>query len=132
MTNSEALLGDDALRRGVTGHLRLFDDLPAPFSPRWPRSIGQPFAYTLTGFKWIGHVPGLAFGYEEAIGYCVDPAVVPDKDGISALIRILTLAARLKSEGQTLRADRLDDIRPLHYGVFETDQLSVRVADLSN
>ena len=47
-------------------------------------------------------MPGLAFGYEEAIGYCVDPAAVPDKDGISALIRVLTLAAGLKADGRTL------------------------------
>ena len=69
----------------------------------------QPFVYTLTGFKWIGRVPGLAYGYEEAIGYCVDPETVPDKDGISALIRVLTLAAALKAAGLTV-ADRLDEI----------------------
>ena len=62
-------------------------------------AYGQPFVYTLTGFKWIGRVPGLAYGYEEAIGYCVDPEAVPDKDGISALIRVLTLAAGLKAAG---------------------------------
>jgi phosphomannomutase len=89
---------------------------------------GQPFTYTLTGFKWIGRVPGLAFGYEEAIGYCVDPAAVPDKDGISALVRVLGLAAELKAAGSSL-AGRLDEIAA-RYGVFETDQLSVRVADL--
>ncbi len=88
----------------------------------------QPFVYTLTGFKWIGRVPGLAFGYEEAIGYCVDPETVPDKDGISALVRVLTLAAQLKAEGRTL-SDRLDEIATT-YGVHETDQLSVRVEDL--
>jgi phosphomannomutase len=90
---------------------------------------GQPFVYTLTGFKWIGRVPSLAFGYEEAIGYCVDPAAVPDKDGISALIRALALAAELKAAGSSL-ADRLDEIAN-HYGVYATDQLSVRVAELS-
>ena len=44
----------------------------------------MPGVETLTGFKWIGRVPRLRYGYEEAIGYCVDPANVPDKDGISA------------------------------------------------
>jgi phosphomannomutase len=72
-------------------------------------------------------VPGLVYGYEEAIGYCVDPKAVPDKDGISALARLLTLAAGLKAERQTL-ADRLDEIAR-RYGVYETDQMSVRVAD---
>jgi len=85
----------------------------------------QPFAYTLTGFKWIGRVPGLAYGYEEAIGYCVDPEAVPDKDGISALARLLLLAADLKAEGRTI-ADRLDEIAR-RYGVYETDQMSLRV-----
>ena len=73
-------------------------------------------------------MPGLAFGYEEAIGYCVDPAAVPDKDGISALVRVLVLAAELKAHGRSL-ADRLDEIART-YGVHETDQLSVRVDDL--
>jgi phosphomannomutase len=72
-------------------------------------------------------VPGLAYGYEEAIGYCVDPEAVRDKDGISALVRVLTLAAGLKAEGRSV-ADRLDEIAR-RYGVYETDQLSVRVQD---
>ena len=54
---------------------------------------GQPFEMTLTGFKWIGRVPGLAFGYEEAIGYCTDPSSVPDKDGITTAVRVLDLGA---------------------------------------
>ena len=81
----------------------------------------------MTGFKWIGRVPGLAYGYEEAIGYCIDPEAVPDKDGISALIMVLTLAAGLKAEGRSI-ADRLDEIAG-RYGVYQTDQMSVRVED---
>lgn len=84
---------------------------------------------TLTGFKWIGRVPGLAFGYEEAIGYCTDPAAVADKDGISALTRVLALVAGLRAEGRTV-ADRLDEIAAAH-GVHLTSQLSFRVAELS-
>jgi phosphomannomutase len=90
-------------------------------------TYGQPFVYTLTGFKWIGRVPGLAYGYEEAIGYCVDPEAVPDKDGISALARLLTLAANLKAKGSSI-TDRLDEIAG-RYGVYGTDQMSLRVAD---
>jgi phosphomannomutase len=123
-----ALLADDALRRGVRGTYAcsivsssLLADMAA--------AHGQPFTYTLTGFKWIGRVPGLAFGYEEAIGYCVDPAAVPDKDGVSALIRVLALAAECKAQRSSL-ADRLDAIAG-RYGVYETDQLSVRVDDLT-
>jgi phosphomannomutase len=91
-------------------------------------AYGQPFAYTLTGFKWIARVPGLAYGYEEAIGYCVDPQAVADKDGISALAQVLTLAAKLKAAGQSI-AERLDEIAR-RYGVYETDQMSLRVADV--
>ncbi len=84
---------------------------------------------TLTGFKWISRVPGLRYGYEEALGYCVDPAAVRDKDGVSASLLMAELAARLKAGGRTL-LDRLDDIAR-ETGVYATDQHSVRVADLS-
>jgi phosphomannomutase len=90
---------------------------------------GVPYAETLTGFKWIGRVPNLAYGYEEALGYCVAPDLVRDKDGISALLRVAELAAELAAEGHTL-LDRLDQIAR-EYGVHATDQLSVRVDDLS-
>jgi len=121
------LLGEDALRRGVRGTYAC-SIVSSSLLGRMAAAYGQPFVSTLTGFKWIGRVPGLAFGYEEAIGYCVDPEAVPDKDGISALVAVLTLAAQLTSAGQTL-ADRLDEIAQT-YGVVETDQLSVRVADV--
>ncbi|MET1006133.1 MAG: phospho-sugar mutase [Propionibacteriaceae bacterium] len=123
-----ALLADDALRRGVRGTYAC-SIVSSSLLSAMAAAHGQPFVYTLTGFKWIGRVPDLAFGYEEAIGYCVDSAAVPDKDGISALVTVLTLAAGLKAEGLTL-ADRLDEIDRT-YGVHATDQLSFRVADLS-
>ena len=123
-----ALLGDDALRRGVRGTYAC-SVVSSSLMSTMAMAHGQPFVATLTGFKWIGRVPGLAFGYEEAIGYCVDPAAVPDKDGISALIRVLTLAAALKAIGSSL-PERLDEISR-SYGVHETDQLSVRVGDLT-
>jgi phosphomannomutase len=84
---------------------------------------------TLTGFKWIGRVPRLVFGYEEALGYCVDPAVVKDKDGVSTLVRVLQLGAQAKAAGRTL-LDLLDDLA-IKYGLHATDQLSARVDDLS-
>lgn len=90
---------------------------------------GLPYAETLTGFKWISRVEGLRFGYEEALGYCVDPAGVRDKDGVTAALAVAELTAELKAKGRTL-ADLLDDIA-LEYGLHATDQLSVRVADLS-
>jgi len=89
---------------------------------------GQPYAETLTGFKWIGRVDDLAFGYEEALGYCVDPEHVKDKDGVSALLLLCELAAGAKAAGRSLD-DLLDDIAAEH-GLHATDQLSVRVTDL--
>lgn len=121
------LLGEDALRRGVLGTYACSIVSSSQLSAI-AAAYGQPFVYTLTGFKWIGRVPGLAYGYEEAIGYCVDPAAVPDKDGISALAQLLRLAADLKAEGESI-PDRLDEIAR-RYGVYETDQLSLRVQDV--
>ena len=92
-------------------------------------AAGQPYAETLTGFKWIGRVEGLAFGYEEALGYCCDPERVRDKDGVSALLLLCELAAAVKAEGRTLQ-DLLDDLAREH-GLHATDQLSVRVTDLT-
>ena len=120
------VLREDALRRGVRGTYAC-SIVSSSLLSVIAAAYGQPFVYTLTGFKWIARVPGLAYGYEEAIGYCVDPEAVRDKDGISALVRVLTLAAGLKAEGRSI-ADRLDEIAR-RYGVYETDQLSVRVQD---
>ena len=63
---------------------------------------GLPHAATLTGFKWIARTPDLLFGYEEALGYCVDPEHVRDKDGISAAL----LARRAGRPGSRRRAAR--------------------------
>ncbi|HEX6577270.1 MAG TPA: phospho-sugar mutase, partial [Jiangellaceae bacterium] len=90
---------------------------------------GIAYAETLTGFKWIGRIDGLRFGYEEALGYCVDPDAVRDKDGVSAAVLIAELAATLRAEGRGL-TDALDDIAR-GYGLHATDQLAVRVADLA-
>jgi phosphomannomutase len=118
------LLADDVLRRGVRGTYAC-SIVSSSQLAAMSAAYDQPFVYTLTGFKWIGRVPGLVYGYEEAIGYCVDPEAVPDKDGISALARLLTLAAGLKAAGWSI-ADRLDEIAR-RYGVYETDQMSLRV-----
>ncbi|MFC6154404.1 phospho-sugar mutase [Nocardioides yefusunii] len=90
---------------------------------------GQEHRETLTGFKWIGRLEGLAYGYEEALGYCVDPANVRDKDGVSAALVLCELAAETKAAGRTL-IDVLDDIAREH-GLHATDQLSVRFSDLA-
>ena len=90
---------------------------------------GLGYQETLTGFKWISKVPGLVFGYEEALGYCVDPDGVKDKDGITAALAIAEHAASLKASGKTL-LDRLAEIYA-EYGTHVTDQLSLRVSDLA-
>lgn len=122
------LLGDDAIRRGLPG---VFAN--SVVSSTWladlARAAGREHRTTLTGFKWIGRVPDLAFGYEEAIGYCLDAAAVPDKDGLTAALTVLRIVAELKAAGLGL-ADRLDEITRAH-GLHATSQLSVRVADLS-
>ncbi len=88
-----------------------------------------PYEQTLTGFKWIGRIPRLRFGYEEALGYCVDPEAVSDKDGITAALAVATLAGHLKANNKTLQ-DNLDDLA-IEHGVHATKQVSVRVTDLS-
>jgi phosphomannomutase len=91
---------------------------------------GVSYAETLTGFKWIVRAAGdIAYGYEEALGYAVAPAVVRDKDGISAALVVADLAAELRTRGRTL-LDRLDELAA-EFGVHATAQLSVRVDDLS-
>jgi phosphomannomutase len=123
------LLADHLIRSGRTGTYAttivssaLLGELCA--------ARGVPFGQTLTGFKWIVRAAGdLTYGYEEALGYCVQPDVVRDKDGISAALLATDLAAALKAEGRTLQ-DRLDELAA-EFGVHATAQVSVRVADLS-
>jgi phosphomannomutase len=90
---------------------------------------GLAHATTLTGFKWISRTPDLVFGYEEALGYCVDPEHVRDKDGLSAAVAVAQLASRLAAEGRTL-LDRLDDIARA-CGLHVTGQVSARFDDLA-
>ena len=123
-----SLLGDFMLRRGVTGTYAASIVSSSVLGVQ-AAAYGQPFEQTLTGFKWIGKIPTLAFGYEEALGYAVAPHIARDKDGVSAIIRVLELAAELKAEGKTI-IDRLNDIAREH-GLYATGQLSVRVEDRS-
>ncbi len=85
---------------------------------------GLDYAATLTGFKWIGREAGLIYGYEEALGYCTNPDMVRDKDGVSAAVVIADLVANLAAEGRTI-ADALEALDE-KYGVFLTSQVSAR------
>ena len=92
------------------------------------RANGLDATQTLTGFKWIGRVEDLEYGYEEALGYCVAPKLVADKDGITAALRVVEMAATLNAEGRTL-LDALADIYA-EYGRHATAQLSVRMTEI--
>lgn len=92
-------------------------------------SHGLAYSSTLTGFKWIARVPELSFGYEEAIGFCVNPTAVRDKDGISACLLLAELAWQLRQEGKDLLT-ALDELYAQH-GVYLTAPVTLRVDDLS-
>ncbi|MEV2197046.1 phospho-sugar mutase [Streptomyces phaeochromogenes] len=123
-----ALLAEHLVRRGARGTFAE-SIVSSSLLGRIAEKAGLQYEETLTGFKWIARVEGLRYGYEEALGYCVDPEGVRDKDGITAALLITELASGLKSEGRTL-LDLLDDLAVEH-GLHATDQLSVRVDDLS-
>jgi phosphomannomutase len=90
------------------------------------KEAGARFATTLTGFKWISRAAGagvLGFGYEEALGYAVDP-LVADKDGLSSALALCALADDLSRHGHSLLG-RLDELEE-RFGVHATSQLSIR------
>ncbi|MEU5634458.1 phospho-sugar mutase [Streptomyces rishiriensis] len=123
-----SLLAAHLVRRGARGVLAE-SIVSSSLLGRIAEKAGLPYEETLTGFKWIARVDGLRYGYEEALGYCVDPEGVRDKDGITAALLVTELASELKEQGRTL-LDLLDDLAVEH-GLHATDQLSVRVEDLS-
>lgn len=123
-----ALLADHLLRRGAAGTYAA-SIVSSDLLGRQAAAHGRPWQQTLTGFKWIGKIDDLAFGFEEALGYCVAPHIARDKDGVTAGLVVLELAAELRRDGLTL-LDRLDEIHREH-GVHHTGQLSVRVEDLA-
>jgi phosphomannomutase len=123
------LLADHLIRRGTTGTYAT-TIVSSSLLGALCAARGVPYAETLTGFKWIVRAADdLAYGYEEALGYCVAPDMVRDKDGITAALTIADMAAELKAAGRSL-TDRLDELAA-EFGVHATDQLSVRVDDLA-
>lgn len=121
-----ALLGEYLARRGATGALAT-SIVSSRLLERIADDYGLRHATTLTGFKWIARTPDLAFGYEEAIGYCCDPHAVADKDGISASVVLASLAAELKAQGRSLE-QALDYIARRH-GLYLSAPLTFRVDD---
>ena len=102
------LLADHLMRRGVTRALRHHDRLVVPAAGRVCRPAGP--AVRRDADRVQVDRPGrrrsepLVFGYEEALGYCVAPSHVRDKDGITAALTVAELAAGLKARGP--HADR--------------------------
>jgi phosphomannomutase len=95
---------------------------------------GARHVETLTGFKWLARadadLPGaLVYAYEEAIGYCVDPDAVRDKDGISAAVLSCDLVSALRDRGASV-AGALEELARRH-GVHVTDAVTRRVADVA-
>ncbi|MFA9499075.1 phospho-sugar mutase [Mannheimia sp. E30BD] len=93
------------------------------------KKYGLESEETLTGFKYIGKVENLLFGFEEALGYLVDPDKVRDKDGISAAIMFLDLVCSLKQEGKTLADYTAEFVK--EFGAYVSGQISIRVCDLA-
>jgi phosphomannomutase len=123
------LLADHLISRGATGTYAT-TIVSSTMLKALCTARGVPYAETLTGFKWIVRgAEELAYGYEEALGYCVAPGLVRDKDGISAALLVAELAIQLRSAGQSI-ADRLAAL-DREFGVHKTAQLSLRVDDLT-
>ena len=89
------------------------------------KSAGLKYESTLTGFKWVSRVENLVFGYEEALGYCVDPKNVSDKDGISAAAMFMEMLAHLQGVNRTVW-QVLEELAKA-FGLHATDQVSIRV-----
>ncbi|CAB4624016.1 unannotated protein [freshwater metagenome] len=121
-------LAGRAKREGVSGVLAC-SIVSSSAIGQVAKHYGLAFTQTLTGFKWIGRVPNLIFGYEEALGYCVDPKRVRDKDGLSAAIVVADIATTLAAQGYTI-GDQLEKLNQRD-GYFATSQISFRVSDLS-
>jgi phosphomannomutase len=121
-------LAGRAKREGVSGSLAC-SIVSSSAIGKVAEHYGLGFSQTLTGFKWVGRVPNLIFGYEEALGYCVDSKQVRDKDGLSAALVVADIASTLATQGYTI-GDQLEKLSE-RYGYFATGQISFRVKDLS-
>ncbi len=131
------LLGDFILSRTQPGELATSVVASTVVSSRMLSAIaahwGARHVETLTGFKWLARadsdLPGstLIYAYEEAIGYCVDPSAVRDKDGISAAVLACDLVATLRQQGRSV-LDALDDLAR-RFGVHVGAALSRAVTD---
>jgi phosphomannomutase len=122
------LLGWAAAERNEGGSLAA-SIVSSPALSEIARQYNLDYVDTLTGFKWISRAPGLVYGFEEALGYLVNPDTVRDKDGISAAVVFLRLVAELSARGETI----IDHQRAFDekFGAFSSSQISLRVAELA-
>ena len=123
-----AILGwraaESAQKTGQTGALAN-SIVSSPWLGKIAQHFGLPHQETLTGFKYVSRVPNLLFGFEEALGYLVDPDVVRDKDGISAALAIIDVANYMGHEGKTLW-DYLTTIEET-LGAFASGQITIKI-----
>ncbi|MBF6172498.1 hypothetical protein IU476_13605 [Nocardia blacklockiae] len=123
-----ALLAEYVLRSAPRDALAATTLVSSRLLSKLAPARGARYAETLTGFKWLARAgEGLVYAYEEAIGHCVDPAAVRDKDGISAAVAAADLLARLRAAGRTVD-DVLDD-HALEFGLHAGDQVALRLPD---
>lgn len=124
------LENEDVTNTGHANHRTLAASVvSSPALKEIARKFNLDYAETLTGFKWISRVGGLAYGYEEALGYLVDPDKVRDKDGISAAVDFLALVAELAATGKSFAEHQAEFDQ--FFGAYASGQISVRVDDLS-
>jgi phosphomannomutase len=132
------LLGDHLLACAQVPEVREAVVASTVVSSRMLASIaaahGARHVETLTGFKWLARADEgldgtLLYAYEEAIGHCVDPSAVRDKDGISAAVLACDLVADLLSRGSSV-PEALDELARRH-GLHATAAVTRRVESAS-
>ena len=120
-----ALLADHLLRLRPRGRLRHLDRLLQPAGQDGASAEKQPYAETLTGFKWIGRVPAPRVRLRGGARLLRRPGA---REGQGRRLRAADgLRHRRPREGArgARCATILDDLAR-RYGLHATDQLSVR------
>ena len=132
-----ALLGDYMLANTQVEKPAVFNSIvSSPMLESIATAHGARFVQTLTGFKWIWNAAldleeagegSFVFGYEEALGYSVGPAV-RDKDGISAAVLFADLTAECRNRGETvldyLGSKRCEDTERLFINYLQKGKVS--------
>ncbi|KAE8266614.1 hypothetical protein A4X09_0g5733 [Tilletia walkeri] len=140
-----AILGDELMRRFNKAQQQQREEgwvlttiVSSRLLARLAKSYNVNIRECLTGFKWLGTVARaiegsgtgsdrFLFAYEEALGYMVQPNVW-DKDGLSALVLLSSIAAELNAQSPPLTLwDRLQEIHK-RAGLSVTFQRTIRLA----